>query len=222
MNYSYVETAQTLTVPKQRYHQFVPSLGMRYQLAEKSFFSLEGGGSWISFDHGTSTIRPYWNAGITHAFDHFTLSANALVNYNTDPLRGSTEERIYTGRLEKALERGAVYLTAGYSQIHDDLEGKLVSERIWTGVGIRHELTGKLTGHLDLTGEKVNYRDINNINSDTTAPYRLQAATGLSYLLAEKLTLNLDYSYATYRQSISSADNNTEINRVFVGVRKVF
>jgi opacity protein-like surface antigen len=78
-----------------------------------------------------------------------------------------------------------------------------------------------MTGHLELSGGKVIY-DISNINNDVITPYQFYIATGVSYTMVKNLSLSLDYKYTTYRQSIDSATNNTEINSVLLGVKKVF
>ena len=218
-NFYYAHVATGLGLS---YHQMYPTLGIRYEYADKSFINLEGGYTWFLYANGPTTSGPYWNAGIMHAFDHTTASFNTLVRYNTDPLRGSTEARDFVGKLDKILERGSFGVSATYSELRDNQQDTLISRRYAIGGNIKHELTEKLTGHLDLTGEKVNRYDNINLNNDITAPYRFYIATGVNYVMANKLTLSLDYSYTTYRKSIDSSDNNTEINRVFLKVSKVF
>jgi hypothetical protein len=215
--YAHVSTGQGLT-----YNQMYPTIGVNYEYSDKSFISLEGGYTWFLYANGPSTSGPYWNAGITHAFDHTTASFNTMVKYNTDPLRGSTEERDVIAKLDKKLDRGSFGVFASYTEVRDNQLSTLISRRYAIGGNITHDLTDKLTGHLNLTGEKINSKDNSNLNNDRTTPYRLNIATGVNYLMANDLTLSLDYSYTTYRKSIDSADNNTEINRVFLKVSKKF
>jgi hypothetical protein len=212
-----VNTGQALS-----YNQLLPTLAIRYEYAAKSFISLEGGYSWFLYDHGHSESYPYWNAGITHSFDHIVVALNTLVKFNTDPLQGSTEEQDVSARLEKTMNRGSMGLFATYSEFRNNQQDLLDSRNYQIGANIKHELTEKVTGHIDLTGEKVNIKNNNNINYDITAPYQFYIGAGLAYTLVNNLTLALDYSYTTYRQSIGSSTNNTEINRVILGLSKSF
>ncbi|HTP66080.1 MAG TPA: TIGR03016 family PEP-CTERM system-associated outer membrane protein [Geobacteraceae bacterium] len=217
LDYAYVSTEVGM-----HYNHFIPSLGIRYGFADNCVMDVSVGYSFFLFEHGPNTTGPYWNAGISYGFDHLTASLNTLVSYNTDPLRGSTETRTYSGRLDKTLSRGSAGINAGYSDLRDNLSGQKLSERFFAGANLKHDLTAKLSGHLDLTGEKVNDYELNNLNSDRTTPYRLYAAVGINYEMADKLNLTLDYSYTTYLKSIWSGSNNTEINRVILGVKKTF
>jgi len=186
------------------------------------FVSLEGGYSWFLYDNGPTTSNPYWNIGITHAFDHAVVSLNTSVTYNTDPLQASTEQQDVTARLEKTMSRGFLSLFATYSKLSDNQQDSLSSKKYGVGGNIKYEFTEKITGHLDLTGEKVDEKTNNNINYDITAPYRFFISAGVGYTLANNLTLTLDYSYTTYRESIGSSANSTDINRVILGLTKSF
>lgn len=217
-NNNQVNTGQALS-----YHQLIPTLAIRYEFAEKSYISLAGGYSWFLYNDGHSECNPYWNAALTHSFDHMVLSLNTNVIYNTDPLQGSTEQRNFTSKIEKTLNRGSMGLYATYSELRNDQLDLLDSRKYQIGGNIKYELTSKMTGHLDLTGEKVNIKNNNNINNDITAPYQIYIGAGLGYTLVNDLTLALDYSYTTYRQSIlGRSTNNTEINRVILVLTKSF
>lgn len=224
--YSHVDmgqgNTQVNTVQALSYQQLLPTIKIRYEYAEKSDISLEGGYSWFLFDKGDSKSNPYWNAALTHSFDHMVLSFNTNVTYNTDPLQGSTEQQNFTGKIDKTLSRGSIGLFATYSKLLNNQLDLLDSSNYQIGVTIKHELTTKMTGHLDLTGEKVNIKNSNNINYDITSPYQFFIGAGLGYTFVNNLTLALDYSYTTYRQSIGSSTNNTEINRVILGLTKSF
>jgi hypothetical protein len=204
------------------YQQLLPSLTTRYEYADKSFISLEGGYSWFLYDNEPNTGRPYWNIGITHAFDHTVISLNTSVRYNTDPLQASTEQDDFTARLDRTMSRGILGFFATYSKLRNNQQDSLSSKKYGVGGNLKLELTEKIFGHLDLSGEKVDEKNNNNINNDITAPYRFYISTGVGYTLANNLTLTLDYSYTTYRESIGSSKNNTDINRVILGLTKSF
>ncbi len=221
--YAHIDSGQgSNTGQALSYHRLLPSLAIRYEYAEKSFISLEGGYSWFLFDNGPSNSNPFWNATLTHAFDHMLLSLNSNVTFNTDPLQGSTESRNFSARLDKTMRRGSMGFIATYSELINNQQGKLDSKNYQILVNIKHDLTEKMTGHLDLTGVKVNARNNNNINNDITLPYQFSIGAGVSYTLVNNLSLALDYNYTTYRQSIGSSINNTEINRVILGLTKRF
>lgn len=204
------------------YNQLLPSLGIRYEYAENSFISLEGGYSWFLNVNGKSVNGPYWNAAISHVFDHITVSLNSLVQYNTDPINGATEERDVSATFDKFLLRGSLGLFASYSDLLYIQQDTVASRNYRIGGNIRHELTEKITCNLDLSAERVEYINNTYINSNLDTPYQFNIHAGLRYTLANNLTLNLDYSYTTYRQSLDSSANSTDINRVILGMKKVF
>lgn len=214
--YAHDATSQDVT-----YGRSTPSVGINYEYADKSFVSLEGGYSWFRYGNGNSFNAPYWNAGVTHAFDFLTASLNGGVTYNTDPLRSSTEERKVTGRLDKPLQRGAVGFFALYSDVRNNESDALQSRKFGIGGDGRYELTEKVAAHLDLTAERFNRYDL--VQNDIAGyPYRFFIGTGVSYAMASDLTATLDYNYTTYLFTIGSSANSTVINRVIAGIRKAF
>ena len=215
-NYTYTTTSEGTD-----YDRYTPSLGFRWQYADKSFISLQGGYTWFFYDNGSSFSGPYWNGALTHTFDTVKASLNTLVTYNSDPVRSSTEERIYSGALEKTLRNGTMGLFTSYSELRDIEVDNLLSTRFGVGGNFKRNLTGKTVGHLEFNAEKIEDKDDGNI-TDITPPYRFRAAAGVGYALADKLTVSLDYAYITYRESVDSAENNIEINRVIAGVTKTF
>ncbi|HTG81064.1 MAG TPA: TIGR03016 family PEP-CTERM system-associated outer membrane protein [Geobacteraceae bacterium] len=215
VNYSYDDTDSNLN-----YSRLTPSLGWRHEYADKSFVSLEGGYTLL-FYTGKTTTSPYWNAALTHTFDFVTASVNTGVTYNTDPLLGTSEQITVSGRLDKTLQRGTIGLSALYSELKNSMMTSEKSRKWEVGASVKHELTQKLTGRLNLTGDK--YSGVVNPTFVGIAyPYRLFAGAGVSYELKDLLTLSLDYNYITYRNSIESSANSTEVNRVILGVSKVF
>lgn len=213
-HYTYTTTGQGPD-----YDRFTPSLGFRWQYADQSFITLQGGYSWVLYADGTSFGSPYWNGSITHTFDTMTGSLNALIKYNSDPLRSSTEQRIYSGTLDKTLRNGTISLFTSYSELRDIQADLLLSTRYGVGGNIKRMLTERTGGHLEFNAEKLEYEDI---TSDMTPPYRFHVAAGVSYAMANELTVSLDYAYVTYRESVDSAADNIEINRAILGLTKAF
>lgn len=218
-NFAYTHDATSQDVA---YSRFTPSAGIRYEYAEKSFVSLEGGYSWFRYDTGNSFNAPYWNAKVTHPFDFMTASLNAGVTYNSDPLRSSTEERRVAGRLDKPWQRGAIGLSASYSDVRNNETDTLGSRKYGIGGSGRYELTEKLIANLNLTAERFYYYDNAGRSTITGYPYRFFIGTGVSYAMANDLIATLDYNYTAYQFSIGSSANGTVVNRIIAGIRKAF
>lgn len=204
------------------YNRFTPSLGLRFEYADKSFISLEGGYSWFAYGGGNSFNSPYWNAGLTHTFDFMTASVNAGVAYNTDPVRSSTEERKVVARLDKALHRGAVGLSMSYTDVMNNETDALLSRKYGIGGSGKYELAEKVVTNLDLVAERIRQYDSAGLTASTGYPYRFLIGAGVSYAMANDLSAALNYNRTTYRFSAGSAAGSTDVNRVIVEVRKVF
>ncbi len=215
-NYSYDDASSNVN-----YSRLTPAVGVRYEYADKSFIAIEGGYTWLFYAGGTNA-SPYWNVALTHTFAFVTASASTGIVYNTDPLLGASEQQTVAGRLDKTLERGTVSLYASYSDMKNSLNDTLISRKFELGTAMKYEVGHKTTVHLDLVADKFGGTSANTTFLGVNYPYRFLVGTGASLALKDNLILSLDYNYVTYRNSIDSGSNSTDINRVILGVSKTF
>jgi hypothetical protein len=195
------------------FNRHTPSAGARYEYADKCFIFGQGGYTWVDYSDASDFNKPYWNAGITHTFDTFSLSATTAVLYPEDPLNGFTREINYALALNKPLERGSVGLSVYYS----DYDGETVDRTKKFGVGFtgRYDVTEKLAASLSANVERYDYRDPSGHTR------RIYVTPGLSYSLPWETSLSLFYSFIDYHSAEIYADNY-QVNRVVLEVRKVF
>ncbi|MDD2335104.1 MAG: TIGR03016 family PEP-CTERM system-associated outer membrane protein [Geobacteraceae bacterium] len=209
-NADYLYTRQDSINP---YNRNTPSAGARYEYADKCFVFGNGGYTWIDYRDSPDFNSPYWNAGITHAFDTFTLTASAGVQYPEDPLTGLTRETNYVIALNKPLDRGSIGLSVSYS----DYKGENVDRPKRYGIGFtgKYALTEKLGSSLTANVDRYDYRD----PSGNTR--RIYITPGLTYSLPWETNLSLSYSFIDYH-SVSRYADNYEVSRVVLEVRKTF
>lgn len=192
--------------------------GIRYEYAEGSTIRLQGGMTSFDFSDGSSFTGPFWNAGIIHVLDSLTFRADATVIYTEDPLRTSTEERLYSGRVEKRFERGEGHVSFAYSELEDTITEEDITEKYTVGLGGGYEFTERFKSTIELGGER--------FSRDTSEdfPYRAFATVGLSYDLGDSFMVSLLYSHVSdFRHgSFDSPDFGAQTNRVMLEFRKVF
>lgn len=206
----YLYTRQNSINP---YNRNTPSAGARYEYADKCFVFGNGGYTWIDYKNSPDSNNSYWNAGLTHAFDTFTLTATAGVQYPEDPLTGFTRETNYTIALDRPLERGSIGVSAYYS----DYSGERVDRTKKYGIGVagKYDISEKLASRLAANVERYDYRD----PSGNTR--RIYITPGLSYSLPWETSLSLSYYFINYH-SASRFEDNYSVNRVVLEVRKQF
>lgn len=195
------------------YYRNTPSVGARYEYADKCFVFGNGGYTWVDYRNSPDSNKPYWNAGISHTFDTFTVTATAGVQYPEDPLTGLTRETNYTLALDKPLTRGSIGLSASYSEY----SGENIERTKRYGIGFtgKYDLTERLSSRLNAKVERYDYRD----PSGNTR--RIYITPGLTYSLPWETSLSLAYSFIDYHSAARYADNYA-VNRVVLEVSKTF
>jgi hypothetical protein len=213
ITWGYTYTREEASVSNFDQHQ--PWGGFRYEYAEKSFLFGQAGYTWILYTDGRRLSNEYWNVGFSHVFNTLVTTINTGVRYDEDPLLNVTQETFVNGSLEKQLKRGSLGISLYYSEYGQSGTNKLQTRKYGGAAKGKYEFTARLSGSLGLTAE--NYYDT-TANSHTR---RLVVESGLSYLLAETLTLALNHIYVdSYSPGI--AMDNYQVNRVIAEVRKVF
>lgn len=189
--------------------------GLRYEYADKSFVFAQVGSAWTRYDSGQSLNNIIWNAGLTHVFDTVTGTVTTGVRYDEDPLRNIMQESFVTGSLEKRLNRGSLGFSSMYSEYVLTKTDTLQTKKYGATVSGKYEFTADLSGSLAFTAEKYEQQLLGSYTN------RLQVDSGLSYLLANQLTVSLSHVYADYN-SPGIVEDNRHVNRAMIEIKKTF
>jgi uncharacterized protein (PEP-CTERM system associated) len=191
-------------------------IGSRYEYADRSFISAQGGATRTDYDQDDTTTSPFWNVGITHSFDTVTASVASSVKYLDDPLEGSIREYMYGSlTIQKSLPKGSVAVNSFYAEQYNLNDNVWTSERLVAGFNATFELIEHLTGRLG--GSFENYRYV--VERGTTRRY--YADSSLIYSFGNSLSLALTYGYTKFDSAEIATDNMTS-NRVILSISKVF
>jgi hypothetical protein len=206
------------------YDRHTPDLGFRYAYKDKSFIFCQGGYTWFSSQNGGASNDPYWNAGITHTFDTWSVILKTGVQYPVDPLSGLTKETDYTLAINKDLNRGAVGASIYYSDYkefntatNNPSVGTIgdISSKYGAGITAKYELTTKLIGTLTGSAESYHHRSTNS-NSR-----RILVNPALSYTLPRDFAIALNYVFVDSYSPVTQTDTY-QVNRVFLELKKSF
>lgn len=189
--------------------------GCRYDYAEKSYVFGQGGYTWTSFNNRDEFNTRFWNGGFVHTFDNVIATIITGVKYDEDPLRNIIENSFVEASAENISKFGSVRLSANYSE-YTLIETDTLQTKKY-GVTIRgsHEFTSDLSGRVAFTAEKFEYPSINSYTR------RFLVDSGVSYLLANQLTLSFTYIYSVYNSPDIVADNR-HVNRAIIEIKKTF
>lgn len=209
------------------YERHDPNLGFKYEYKEDSTIFAEGGYTWLSPKYGGVSNDPFWNAGITHSFDHFTISLASGVQYPFDPLSGLTKETDYTFSANKKLSRGNIGVNLSYSKFVQDtsiqnlafigpqFQSLDIKSRYSGGISASHELLQDLNA--TLSGSYERYEHV----LEPTYTRRYYANADLTYTFPQKINLTLTYNYVKSYSPLVQSDNYYE-NRVSLTLSKSF
>ncbi|MHB8056676.1 MAG: TIGR03016 family PEP-CTERM system-associated outer membrane protein [Desulfuromonadaceae bacterium] len=189
--------------------------GFRYEYAEKSFFFAKAGKTWTNYSSGQRLDSLAWNAGLAHVFDTVTATVMTGVRYNEDPLSNIIKESYVSGIIEQHLNRGSISFSPIYSEYATTKTDALQTKKYGATVYGQYDFSIDLKGRLAFTAEKYEQQ----LSDSYTR--RLQVDSGISYLLAEQLTVGLLYVYAGY-YSPGIASDNRHVNRVMAELKKTF
>jgi hypothetical protein len=195
------------------YDRHTSYIGGRYAYSERSFINAQGGYTINDLKNGEDSNKPYWNAGITHYFDHTSIVFSTAVQYPIDPLSGTTRETDYTLAVNRELARGAVGLNVSYSEFSGtEID---VEKRYGAGITARHELAENLVGSLTCSVDKYEHRDTNSYSR------RILLTPSLSYTLPHEFTIGLNYTFIDSYSPVTLTDRY-QVNRVSLELRKSF
>jgi hypothetical protein len=210
LNANYTFTHESSTEGYDRHTSYV---GGRYEYGERSFISANGGYTISDYKDSGNSGDPYWNAGITHSFDHSSVSLTTSVTYPTDPLSGTSMETVYTLAFNKELARGTAGLTLRYSEFSGT---EIDAEKSYgAGITLRHELLPNLSGSLSCNVDKYEHADTG------TYTRRILVNSSLSYTLPREFTIGLNSTFVD-SYSPETLEDRYQVNRVSLELRKSF
>lgn len=189
--------------------------GFRYEYADKSFIFAQAGNSWIEYDNGRHLNGFVWNAGFTHEFDSISATITTGVKLDEDPLSNSIQESFVGGTLEKRFQRGTLSISPNYSEYVMTETAIQKTRKYGSTAKVNYEFSTDFKGRLAFTIEK--YEQL--LQGGYTR--RSLVDSGLSYLLADQLTVSLSYIFVNYFSPSIVADNR-EINRAMIEIKKTF
>lgn len=197
------------------YDQHQAYAGLRYEYAEKSFVFGQGGYTWTRYVGGARLNSPYWNAGLTHAFDTVTVTLKSGVSYDEDPLHNIIQDTYVSGDLEKRLLRGSLGLSLYYAE-YTQVQSDALQTRKYGGIArARYDFTPHCTGRLSFTAEKYDQKLLDSYTR------RFIVESGIDFLLTKELTLALSHYFVDY-YSPGIATDNYEVNRGIVELKLAF
>jgi len=197
----------------QAYNRHEPNVGFRYEYKERSSIFGQGGYTWFNSRNGNASNDPFWNAGITHSFDHFLVSLTSGVQYPVDPVSGVTRETDYSLAVTKELSRGSIGANVSYSKYSGDNVD--IESRYSGGINASYELLEHLNTTLTGSIEKYDHRAVNSYTR------RIYVSSGLSYTFPREIALALNYSFIDSDSPVILADRY-QINRVSLSLSKSF
>ena len=195
------------------FDRHLPYIGGRYQYGERSFILALGGFVFDNPEHGSNCNKPYWNVGITHFFDHTSITLASVTLYPVDPEETLTRQTDYSLGVNRELSRGSVGITFSYS----DFSGPDIDtdKRYGARLTVRHELLPNLSGNLMCSVDRYDRR----FTDDHLR--RIIVNPSLSYALPNEFTIGLYYYYIDSHSSHVPEDKYN-VNRVGIQLTKTF
>ena len=191
-------------------------VGPRYDYAEKSYISAQGGVTWTDYDSRPDSTKPYWNVVLNHTFDTATAILSSSVKYVDDPLGGMVRENSYANlSIQENLAKSVVTISSSYSELYDMFQQTRTTEKTTAGMNSNVEISPNVRAILGFTFE--NYR--NRLLHATTKRYFVDSK--LTYLFSHDLSVSINYKYNRF-ESAQIATDNMRSNAVILEVSKVF
>lgn len=205
-----------------QFNRHAPYAGFRYAYGEKSFLFAQAGYTWISFNNGGAANYPFWNAGVTHTIDTWSVILKTGFQYPENPRSGLTRETDYSLAVNKELNRGTVgaslyysnYKNAGLTNIIPGSEID-VSDKYGAGITAKYDLTTKLTGNFNGSIERYDHRPTNSYSR------RIYINPSLSYALPRDFTIALNYAFIDSYSPVTETDRY-QVNRVSLELKMTF
>jgi hypothetical protein len=188
-------------------------VGGRYDYMERSFVNANFGYTINKMKHGKDSNKPYWNAVITHSFDHTTVTLNSAVQYPIDPESGVTREIDYSLAVNREFIMGRAGINLSYSKYSGT--GIDVEKRYGVGLNASRELLPNLSGTISCSFDRYEHKE------SGTYSRRILVNPALNYALPHEISLVLNYVFVdSYSQN--DLEDRYKVNRVSLEIRKSF
>ena len=206
------------------FDRHAPYAGFRYDYKDRSLLFVYAGYTWLNSKDGGVDNYPFWNAGITHAFNTWSVFLRTGVLYPEDPRSGVTRETDYSLGVNKDLNRGTVGASLYYANYKGTNVGLInnipgserdISNKYGAGITAKYELTTKLTGNLAGSIERYDHRTTNSYIR------RIHVNPSLIYALPRDFAVALNYVFVDSYSPVTEADRY-QANRVSLELRKTF
>ena len=197
------------------YNQQKAYAGFRYEYADKSFFSAQGGRIWTDFDNQNSQRNLYWNVALSYFVDNVTATLSSELRFTEDPKGTASREKLNSIKVEKALAKGSAGLECEYSEFANNENGVTNTRKIAGRVNWHNEITSLLKGNVTFAAERYQYP------LQSTYTRRFLVESSINYQLAEQLTTSLSYIFVDYYSPGIVTDNRT-VNRIMLELKKSF
>ncbi|MGC1453907.1 MAG: TIGR03016 family PEP-CTERM system-associated outer membrane protein [Nitrospirota bacterium] len=199
----------------QEYTQDDVFLGQKYEYVANSTLSIRVGNSWFDNKGAEKTSQVFWDASFIHRYSTMTVTYETGLRFIPDPILILRREDRYLATISKAVERSSLSVSGGLIEYRNVINKHLETSSYQVTGTLNHALTTKSKIILDLGA----YRLKDYLVHAKTDRYLTGAR--FEHLLAENLTLALDYRYTNvYSPDVYSY--NYFNNRFSFELRKVF
>lgn len=210
---SYVFTYTDAEGVKYRAHNAMG--GLRYEYADKSFLSAQGGYSWLLSSNNDSA-NPIWDLAANYATDIYNFRASVGESYANDPITDKiTLNSNYSLGFDWNFNRGSAGITSGIVKISNIPENTTFSISYNNSISCKYELFKYWEANIAYS---YNYIDIRH--SDTYTIVSL-LNSGIIYSYSPDTKIRLNYRYLHMFSPEIPVDNK-DINNILFEISKSF
>lgn len=189
--------------------------GVKYEYAEKSFISIQGGNSWYMSSRQDSS-NPVWTVAINYAGDRYNLKASTSEKYSNDPSSNKLSLNTnYEVGFDWTFNKGKIGLTSAVVRLEEMPDNNLLSISYNNSASLNYELFTDWDATLSYA---YNYIDIMQSNTYTTIQ---TINAGINYAYSRDLRLSLKYRNL-HMYSPGFEVDNKDINNAIFEVSKTF
>jgi len=199
--------------------RIILSGGFTWQYADEGLLYFMAGPQMTFYNTGSTSLDPYWSAGLNHNFGKLQFAANTSSNYQENPAtKYSTKTDTYGASLAWQQDRLGLQARASYSTLSGKAQSN--SQQMSLGVSASYELLPRLT--LKAGGSR------EASSASGSAPNRWYADGSLSYMIKDGFSVEGYYKWklsganpvgvnTSGANPISGSTNNYNVS--IVGVR---
>lgn len=189
--------------------------GVKYEYADKSFISIQGGNSWYMSSRQSSS-NPVWTVAINYAGDRYNIKASTSEKYSNEPTSNklSLNTRYDLG-FDWIFSKGKIGLASGIIRLEDMPDNKLRSVSYNNSVSIDYALFTDWQARLTYAFNYIDDKDL-----DTYTKVSL-LSPGITYSYSDTMKFRLNYRYL-HMYSPGNVDDNKDVNSILFEISKSF